>query len=708
MMKLKTSHLRILQKFVLEVPIFNQYLTRFDCQKSLSSLVQNVDDRRAFFKSNSGSDDLIETLYREKRFKEAVDVLCQGKRLKEAIQVLDILDRSRIRPSAAIYSSLLQSCLQLRALEEGKRVHEHSRDSGFEFGVFLCNRLLDMYSKCGSLGDARKVFDEMGNRDLCSWNTMISGYTKAGELEEAYRMFTDMPVKDKFSWNTMISGYVRRDRPKDALKLYRRMQIDDEVKSDKFTDSSALAASAAILCLRCGKEIHAHVMRTGLDSDAVVWSALSDMYAKCGSIEDARYIFDRTLDRDVVSWTTMIGRYFERGGREDGFALFSEMLRSGIRPNDFTYAAILNACSAKSLTEEDIGKQVHGHMIRIGFDPISFVASGLVHMYSKCGNIQSARKVFDAMRHPDLVSWTSLIGGFAQNGRPEEALQYFELLLKSGTKPDHITFVGVLSACTHAGLVDKGIEYFNSISEKHGLSHIVDHYACLVDLLGRSGRLDEAEEIVDKMPMKPSKYIWASLLGNCRNYGNLRLAKRSAEALSKLEPENPATYVTLANIYADAGMWNEVAMIRKTMRDQCVVKEPGSSWITVNRKLHLFVVGDNSHPKIKEILDFLEKLSIKMKEAGYVPETDFVLHDVEEEQKEHNLTYHSEKLAIAFGIMSTPPGTLIKVCKNLRTCGDCHSAIKFISNIEKREIIVRDSKRFHHFKDGICSCGDFW
>ncbi|MCL7044236.1 hypothetical protein MKW94_022708 [Papaver nudicaule] len=210
------------------------------------------------------------------------------------------------------------------------------------------------------------------------------------------------------------------------------------------------------------------------------------------------------------------------------------------------------------------------------------------------------------------------------------------------------------------------------------------------------------------MPMKPNKYIWASLLGSCRNYGNLRLAKRSAEALSELEPENPATYVTLANIYADAGMWNEVALIRKTMRDQCVVKEPGSSWIAVNRKLHAFVVGDNSHPKIKEIHGFLEKLSIKMKEAGYVPITGFVLHDVEEEQKVQNLSHHSEKLAIALGIISTPPGTLIKVCKNLRTCGDCHNAIKYISNIEKREIIVRDSKRFHHFKDGICSCGDFW
>ncbi|KAK9288849.1 hypothetical protein L1049_017315 [Liquidambar formosana] len=470
--------------------------------------------------------------------------------------------------------------------------------------------------------------------------------------------------------------------------------------------SSALAASAAIPCLHIGKEIHGHIIRTGLDSDAVVWSALSDMYGKCGSIEEARHIFDKTVDRDVVSWTAMIGRYFEEKRSEEGFALFMNLIRSGIRPNEFTFAGVLNACADHAA--EGLGKQVHGYMTRIGFDPFSFAASALVHMYSKCGNIETAKMVLKGMPYPDLVSWTSLISGCAQHGQPEEALQFFELLLKSGSQPDQITFVGVLFACTHAGLVDKGLEYFYSIKEKHGLTYTANHYACIIDLLARSGRFKEAEDIIDEMPIKPDKFLWASLLSGCRIHGNLELATQAAEALFEIEPENPATYITLANIYATAGMWDEVAKIRKTMDDRGVVKKPGLSWIEIKREVHVFLVGDTSHPNSKEIYEFLGELSKRMKEEGYVPDTNFVLHDVEEEQKEQNLFYHSEKLAVAFGIITTPPGTPIKVFKNLRTCVDCHTAIKFISKIMKRKIIVRDSNRFHCFEDGSCSCRDYW
>ncbi|KAF9608515.1 hypothetical protein IFM89_009881 [Coptis chinensis] len=484
------------------------------------------------------------------------------------------------------------------------------------------------------------------------------------------------------------------------------MQGNEGLECNKFTVSSALAASAALPCLRFGKEIHGYIVRSGLDSDTVVWSALSDMYGKCGSIDEARYIFDRMLDRDVVTWTAMIGRYFEEGRRKEGFELFSELLRSGIRPNDFTFAAVLNACSSQA--SEDVGKQIHGYMMRTGSDPFSFAASALVHMYSKCGNVEIAKRVFKGLPQPDLVSWTSLIAGYAQNGQPEKALHYFELLLESGTRPDHVTFVGVLSACTHAGLVDKGLEYFHSITEKHGLKYTANHYACVIDLLSRSGCFQEAEDIIDSMPMKPDRFLWASLLGGCRIFGNIKLAKRAAAALFEIEPENAATYVTLANVYASAGMWHEVATIRKAMDDRGVVKKPGSSWMKVKRQIHVFLVGDESHPRSKEIYDFLEELSKRMKEEGFVPKTDYVLHDVEEEQKEQNLSYHSEKLAIAFGIIATPTGTPIKVFKNLRTCGDCHTAIKFISKIVAREITVRDSNRFHCFKDGICSCGDFW
>lgn len=673
-------------------------------RRSISSSQTRQTDplvHKTFFRS-SNRDGLINRLCGEKNFKEAIDMLCEQKRLTEAVQLLYQIDR----PSPTIYSTLLQHCLQQRALKEGKLVHSHIKASNFMPGIFISNRLLDMYCKCNSLVDAQNVYDKMDEKDLCSFNIMITGYAKAGHIDKARQLFDKMPERDNFSWTAIVSAHVHHNRPKEALNLYRMMQKSDSSESNKFTISSVLAASASIPSLRIGKEIHSHIMRNGLDSDSVIWSALSDVYAKCGSLKEARHVFDRTLDKDVVSWTGMINRYFEDGKKEEGFALFSDLLKTTTIPNEFTFSCLLNAVADQ--VAEELGKQIHGFMIRVGFDPVSFAASALVHMYSKCGNVKNAKNVFSMMPKPDLVSWTSLISGYAQNGQSNEALKYFELLLKSGTKPDHITYVGVLCACTHAGLVDEGLKYFRLIKEKHGITHTSDHYACLVDLLSRSARFKEVENIIDNMPIKPDKFVWASLLGGCRIHGNIELAKRAGKALFEIEPENPATYITLCNIYANAGLWDEVAKIRQIMGERGVVKKPGLSWIEINRKVHLFLVEDKSHPKSAEIYKFLENIFEKMKEEGYVPDTNFVLHDVEAEQKEQHLTFHSEKLAVAFGIISTPEGTKIKVFKNLRTCVDCHNAIKFISKIFKREIIMRDSNRFHCFKDGSCSCGDFW
>lgn len=650
----------------------------------------------------------VASLCADGRFQDAVEVLFRRRgRVGDAVGLLDVVDRLQ-QASPQVYPSLFQLCLRHGAVEDAGRVFRHAVASGFRPDVLVSNRLIAMFAKSGCHDDARSVFDRMSERDACSWNTMISGYAKRGDMAEARQLFDLMPrgMRDGFSWSSVMSGYIRHGQPEEALRLYREMQMDGRAAGNKFTVSSALAASAAVLSLRSGKEIHGHVIRGELASDAVLWSALSDMYAKCGAIAEARHIFDSSPNRDVVSWSAMIGRYFDAGRSEEGLRLFSDMLRSGVRPNEFTFAGVLNVCSERTM--EAVGKQVHGHMARIDWDPFSFAAGALIDMYSKCGNISSASKVFESMPQTDLVSWTSLISGLAQNGYPMEALRYFDSLLSSGTKPDHITFVGVLSACTHAGLVDKGLEIFWSIEKDHALAHTSDHYACVVDLLSRAGRFAEAEEIIRRMPMKPDKFLWASLLGGCRIHGNIRLARQAAEALFRLEPENAATYVTLANIYATAGLWDEVAWTRRLMEEKGVVKKPGSSWIEVERKAHRFLVGDDSHPRIKEIHAQLEKLSAKMKEEGYIPDTQFVLHDVEEEQKEQNLAYHSEKLAVAFGIIATPPPAAIKVFKNLRICGDCHTAIKFISRIAQREIIVRDSSRFHHFKDGSCTCGDYW
>ncbi|XP_006339636.1 pentatricopeptide repeat-containing protein At4g37170-like [Solanum tuberosum] len=672
------------------------------CTIRSSSSFSTAQKEKTFFEP-ANKDQMITRLCNENKFNEALQILCEQRQLKEAIQ---LLERPETRPSATVFSTLLRICIDNRALEEGKRVHKSMKCSGFRPGVVISNRILDFYCKCDKPFDAHNLFVEMPERDLCSWNIMVSGFAKLGLIDEARKLFDEMPEKDNFSWTAMISGYVRQNKPECALELYRVMQRDENVKCNKFTISSALAASASVQSLRLGKEIHGHIVRTGLDSDAVVWSALSDMYGKCGSVDEARHIFDRTKDKDVVSWTAMIDRYFGDGRWEEGYLLFSCLMESGIRPNDFTFAGVLNACAHQ--TTEHFGKQVHGYMTRIGFDPLSFAASTLVHMYAKCGSVDSAYKVFKRLPRPDVVSWTSLINGYAQNGQPSEALQLFDLLLKSGTQPDHITFVGVLSACTHAGLVDKGLEYFYSIKDKHCLTHTSDHYACVIDLLSRFGRFKEAEEIISQMPMKPDKFLWASLLGGCRVHGNVELAKRAAEALFEIEPENAATYVTIANVYATAGKWTEVAKIRQVMEEKGVVKKPGISWINLLRKDYVFLVGDKSHPRSKEIYEFLGELWRRMKEEGYVPDIDNVLHDVEEEQKEENLSYHSEKLAVAFGIIATPPGTQIKVFKNLRTCVDCHTAIKYISKIEERRIIVRDSSRFHCFEGGSCSCKDYW
>ncbi|CAN8305770.1 unnamed protein product [Cochlearia groenlandica] len=669
---------------------------------SSSSTQKKRFPEKKFFKSNNDDDD-VKRLCREKRFGEAIDVLCGRKLLVEAVQLLG----QAKKPPASTYCNLIQICSQNRELEQGKKVHEHIKSSGFVPGVVIYNRLLGMYAKCGSFGDARKVFDEMPTRDVCSWNVMVNGYAEAGLLEDARKVFDEMPERDSYSWTAMVTGYVKKFQPEEALLLYGLMQKIPSSKANIFTVSSAVAAAAAIPCVFRGKEIHGHIVRAGLDSDEVLWSSLMDMYGKCGCIDEARNIFDKIVNKDVVSWTLMMDRYFKCSRWREGFSLFSEMVGSScVQPNEYTFAGVLQACG--HLTTEDTGKQVHGYMTRVGFDPNSFASSSLVDMYTKCGNMESAKHVIDGCPKPDLVSWTCLIGGYAQNGKPDEALKCFDLLLESGTKPDHITFVNVLSACTHAGLVEKGLEYFHLITDKYGLSHTDDHYTCLVDLLARCGRFKQLKSIISEMPMKPSKFLWASVLGGCSTHGNVELAEEAVQELLKIEPDNPATYVTMANIYAASGKWEEEGKMRKRMREIGVTKTPGSSWTEVKRKRHVFTAGDASHPMYNQIAEFLRELKKKMKAQGYVPATDLVLHDVEDEQKEENLACHSEKLAVAFAILSTRQGTEIKVFKNLRSCVDCHIAIKFISKITKRKITVRDSTRFHCFENGQCSCRDYW
>jgi pentatricopeptide repeat protein len=329
-------------------------------------------------------------------------------------------------------------------------------------------------------------------------------------------------------------------------------------------------------------------------------------------------------------------------------------------------------------------------------------------MYAKCGNLEKARDMFDKMHQRDLVSWNVMIAGYAMHGCAREAVKLFEQMQLSGVNPTHVTLVSVLSACCHGGLVEEAWHYFDCMNEQYLITPAIEHYGCMVDVLGRAGFLKEAQEFMNRMPIKPDTTMWACLLGACRIHSNVELAQKVAEHLFELDSNNAAHYVLLSNIYAAADRWDDVGKVRKMMKDRRVQKPPGYSWVEVNKHVHTFLAGDSSHPQMQRIYAKLDCLSRQIKAAGYVPDTRFALIDVEENQKEQILFHHSEKLAVAFALINTPSGTVIRVIKNLRVCGDCHSAIKFISKIVARQIIVRDVNRYHHFKDGQCSCGDYW
>lgn len=343
----------------------------------------------------------------------------------------------------------------------------------------------------------------------------------------------------------------------------------------------------------------------------------------------------------------------------------------------------------------------------MGLEENVFVGTSLIDMYSKCGRVEMARKAFDHMKEKNVKSWTAMIAGYGMQGQATEALEVLYEMISVGIKPNYITFVSILTACSHAGLVKEGWHWFNSMNHEFGVEPGVEHYACMVDLLGHTGHLSEAYDLIKGMKATPDSVVWGSLLGACRIHKNVELGEISARKLFELDPSNYGYYVLLLNIYADAGMWGDVERMRILMKNGGMVKPPGFSLVELKGKVHIFLVGDRKHPEQEKIYEYLEKLTTKLQEFGYIPNMTSVLHDINEEEKEMTLRVHSEKLAVAFGILYSAPGTTIQVIKNLRVCGDCHTVIKLISKIVNREIVVRDSKRFHHFRKGLCSCGDF-
>ncbi|KAM3311970.1 hypothetical protein ACQJBY_032143 [Aegilops geniculata] len=566
------------------------------------------------------------------------------------------------------------------SLVAGRQLHLLALRSGlFPSDPFSASALLHMYHHCCRPLDARKAFDEI-------------------------------PSPNPVIITAMCSGYLRNNLVYPSLALFRDLLVSGSAMAvDEAAALVAFSSSARVPVRGITGSLHALIVKIGLDVDAGVVNTMLDAYAKGGGrdLPAARKVFD-TMEKDVVSWNTMIALYAQNGLSAEALELYGKMLNvgGGIRYNAVTFSAVLLACAHAGTIQT--GKRIHNQVVRMGLEENTYVGTSVVDMYSKCGRVEMARKAFGKIKEKNVLSWSAMITGYGMHGHGQDALEVFNEMCRSGQNPNYITFISVLAACSHAGLLDMGRYWYKTMKNKFGIEPGVEHYGCMVDLLGRAGCLDEAYGLIKEMKVKPDAAIWGALLSACRVHKNVELAEISAKRLFELDAANSGYYVLLSNIYAEAGMWRDVERMRVLVKTRGIEKPPGYSSVELKGKTHVFYVGDTSHPQHKEIYSYLGKLLEIAQKAGYVPNTGSVHHDLDEEEKESALRIHSEKLAVAFALMNSVPGSVIHVIKNLRVCTDCHAVIKFISKSAEREIIVRDLQRFHHFKDGSCSCGDYW
>ncbi|KAF8395976.1 hypothetical protein HHK36_017587 [Tetracentron sinense] len=594
--------------------------------------------------------------------------------LRESFEIFSQMQVVGMRPNQYTYPSILRTCTSLGALDLGEQIHTQIIKTGFELNVYVCSVLIDMYAKHGRLGIAREIL---------------------GRLTE----------KDVVSWTAMIAGFAQHDLYVEALRLFEEMQ-NRGIRPDNIGFSSALSACAGIQALNQGRQIHAQSFFFGYSADLSIGNALVNLYARCGRIQDAYSAFETIKTKDQISWNGLVSGFAQSGHFEEALQVFARMNRVGVGANLFTYGSVLSASA--NIADIKQGKQIHARMIKTGYDSETEAGNVLITLYAKCGSIDDAKREFIEMPERNEISWNAMINGYSQHGCGNEALDLFEEMKRHGVTPNHVTFVGVLSACSHVGLVTEGLSYFKSMSKEHGIAPRPEHYVCVVDIFGRAGLLDDARGFIEEMPIDPDAMVWRTLLSACTVHKNVEIGEFAARHLLQLEPEDSATYVLLSNIYAVARKWDFRDRARQMMKDKGVKKEPGRSWIEVKNSVHAFFVGDRLHPLADKIYEFLEDLNKRVAEIGYMQDRYSLLHDIEQGQKDPTVYVHSEKLAVAFGLISLSSGMPIRVIKNLRVCNDCHNWMKFVSKVSNQAVVVRDAYRFHHFEGGVCSCKDYW
>ncbi|WJZ97028.1 hypothetical protein VitviT2T_015663 [Vitis vinifera] len=532
--------------------------------------------------------------------------------------------RTETNPNSVTFACVLSVCASEIMINFGSQLHGLVVSSGLEMDSPVANTLLAMYAKCGHLFDARRLFDMMPKTDLVTWNGMISGgNSQTRDVEMARKIFDQRTPVDIVVCTAMISGYVLNGMNNNALEIFRWL-LQERMRANSVTLASVLPACAGLAALTLGKELHGHILKNGHGGSCYVGSAIMDMYAKCGRLDLAHQTFIGISDKDAVCWNSMITSCSQNGKPEEAIDLFRQMGMAGTKYDCVSISAALSACA--NLPALHYGKEIHAFMMRGAFRSDLFAESALIDMYSKCGNLDLACRVFDTMEEKNEVSWNSIIAAYGNHGRLKDSLNLFHGMLGDGIQPDHVTFLAIISACGHAGQVDEGIHYFRCMTEELGIMARMEHYACMVDLFGRAGRLNEAFGMINSMPFSPDAGVWGTLLGACRLHGNVELAEVASRNLFDLDPQNSGYYVLLSNVHANAGQWESVLKIRSLMKERGVQKVPGCSWIDVNNTTHMFVAADRSHPQSSQIYLLLKNLFLELRKEGYVPQLYLPMH----------------------------------------------------------------------------------
>ncbi|XP_057974211.1 pentatricopeptide repeat-containing protein At3g24000, mitochondrial-like [Malania oleifera] len=694
--------------------------------------------------------------------------------------------REDTKIESSLYVPILQECIDGKnSVSDAHIAHAHMIKTGAHEDFYLMTFLVNVYGKCGAMGDARKVFDKLPRRNVVTWTALMTGYvhnlqpelalrvflemieagayptnytlgcvfsacsslclaelgeqihayaikyhiefdrsvgssicsmySKCGSLESVVKAFRRVEEKDVISWTAAICACVDNGVAAMGLRFFTEM-LSEGVEPNEFTLTGALSSCCMMRAFGVGEQVHSLCVKLGYESNPRITNSIMYLYLKFGLIKDARRLFDQVESASLVAWNTMIAGHAQmmdlakddlsaHNSGTEALNIFLKLNQSGIKPDLFTLSSILTICSGLAALEQ--GEQVHALTIKTGFLSDVVVGTALINMYNKCGSIERANQAFVEMPTRTLVSWTSMITGFAQHGQSQQALQLFEDMRRAGVRPNKITFVGVLSACSHAGMVDEAMSYFEMIKAEYKIKPVMEHFACLIDMFVRLGQLEEAFDFIKKMNFEPNKFIWSILVAGCKSHGKLELGFYAAEQLLKLKLNDTETYLLLLKMYVSAGRWKDVAKVRKMKKEEKLGKLRDWSWIRFKDKVHSFKPDDRSHPHSEKMYELLEDLLNKSKSLGYESLGSIEVTDEDSDEETSSAVYHSEQLAVAFGLLNMPSAVPLRIIKSIAMCKDCHSFIKFVSLLTSREIIIRDSKRLHKFINGPCSCGDF-